>query len=144
MKNRSNARSLLLTAVLLVVLTVLMVVKCLYPAVILPKLNIPNMVLLSLIALLAETLFFSGESLWLWDGLLAAVAFGLLPAAAGFVLWQECWKYALVGGVTFTLTALAMDGVRQRIASGVRGKAALGATALGIYLAAQCFTGILL
>lgn len=145
MKNMKNIRSILLAAVVFTVLAVMMVVKAFYPAVILPQLNIPNVVLLSLAALLMESwLCPEGENCWICNLVLAVLTFGLLPAVAGFVAWQDCWKLALVGGAGFTLTALAMDSVRDRLSSGPQAKGALVATALGVYLASQCFAGILL
>lgn len=145
MKKVKNLRMVLLTAVLLGLLMVMMVVKACYPAVILPMLNIPNMVLISVVVLLLENrLDPLAESNWWCNLLLAVLAFGLLPLMAGVTSLLDFWKVGLVGGGVFTLTALAMDSVRERLASGTKTGGALLVTALGIYLAAQCFSGILL
>lgn len=145
MKKMKNFRNVLLAAVLMVVLTVALVVKALYPTVILPRLNIPNIVLLSLIVLLLESwLYPQGGNCWVCTLVLAVLSFGLLPFAAGVAELQGIWKLGLVGGAVFTLIALAMDSVRERLASGPQAKGALMATALGVYLASQCFAGILL
>lgn len=145
MKNMKNFRSVLLAAVLLVILGIMMVVKAFYPQVILPKLNIPNIVLLSLAALLLECwLCPQGENCWICMMVFGVLSFGLLPLAAGVADLHGFWKLGLVGGAVFTLTALAMDSVRDRLASGPKAKGALVATALGVYLASQCFAGILL
>lgn len=145
MKNVKNARSILLTVVLFGTLALALVIKTFYPAVILPPMNIPNLVLLSLVALLLEECFAPSQNHCIvWDFLSATLSFGLLPPACGFSSPQSFWKLGLIGGAVFALTALAMDSVRDRLISGPRAKGALVATAFGIYLAAQCFTGILL
>lgn len=145
MKNVKNMRNIVLAAVLLVAMAVIMVVKTFYPTVIFPRLNIPNMVLLSLAAwLLANRLGLQGENCWICTAVLSALSFALLPAAAGLVEWGVCWKVGVIGGAVFTLTALAMDSVQERIASGPKAPGALLATALGVYMASQCFAGILL
>lgn len=145
MKKMKTFRSVLLAAVLLGVLAVQLLVKTFYPTVISPALNIPNMVLLSLVALLLEGWLCPGaENSWICTPVFAVLSFGLLPLAAGVADLQDFWKIGLVGGVVFTLTALAMDSVRDRLSSGPQAKGALVATALGVYLASQCFAGILL
>lgn len=145
MKNTKNFRNILLVAVLMVVLAVVQVVKTFYPSVIMPRLNIPNIVFLSLLVLLLESwLCPQGETCWVCTLVLSILSFSLLPLAAGMVELHDFWKLGLVGGSIFTLTALAMDSVRDRLSSGPWAKGALVATALGIYLASQCFAGILL
>lgn len=145
MKKVKNLRNILLVAVVFTVLAVKMVVQSFYPTVNFPALNIPNLVALSLLTLLLEAwLKPNGENCWICNGTLAALTFALLPLAAGVTDVSDFWKPGLVGGVVFLLTSLAMDSVRDRISSGPPAKGALLATALGVYLASQCFTGILL
>lgn len=145
MKKLKNLRNVLLAAVLFAVLAVMMVVKTFYPTVIFPVLNIPNMVLLSLAAVLLEGWINpQAENCWICNLILSVLTFALLPLAAGYADLSAFWKLGSVGGTVFTLTALALDCVRERIASGPKAKGALIATALGVYLASQCFAGILL
>lgn len=145
MKKMKNFRNISLAFVLLAVLAVTMVVKAFYPTVNVPQLNIPNMVLISLVAVLLEMWLAAPEkNCWICNCILAVLTFGLLPLAAGFADLNSFWKLGLVGGAVFTLTGLAMDSVRDRLASGPEAKGALMATAFGVYLASQCFAGILL
>ena len=145
MKKNPFVLNILLTAVLFGAMAVCMVVRALYPAVNLPSLDIPNMVLLSLIALLLHHLL-GGEEVTCWacSAVLAVAAFALLPLMAGFACWHTFWEYGLVGGTVFTVTGLLFSSVRQRIASGVEARGALVATAFGIYLAAQAFAAMVL
>lgn len=56
----------------------------------------------------------------------------------------ECWKLALVGGIVFTAVTWLFSSMVNRLASGAQAKAAPILSALGLYLAVQCFAGILL
>lgn len=145
MKKNGYLLSTLLVAVLFAALAAAMLVQVFLPAAIIPPLNIPNIVLLSLIALVLEHFFVpNAKRCWVCVGLLAVATFCLLPLMAGFACVHTFWRVGIIGGVVFTLTAMAFTSVTQRLASGYKAKAALIVTAFGIYLAAQCFAGILL
>lgn len=75
--------------------------------------------------------------------MLAALAFGILPLAAGFAVVKEALKLALLGAVVFTACAWIFDSMEDRLTSGPAAKAAPVLSVLVLYLAAQCFTGIL-
>ena len=144
MKDNRNFRGIALTAVVCLALAACVVTRAFAPVAVLPQLNIPNMVLLSLAALLAE-FYLAGEGKCsVLTFLFAALAFGVLPLAAGLAEAMEAVKLAVIGGVVFTLTAWIFDSVRDRLSTGPAAKAAPVFSALGIYLAAQCFSGILL
>ena len=135
----------MLIAVLFVALLAGMLVQLFQPAAILPPLNIPNMVLLSVVALLLEHFLSKGNArCYVCVVLFGIVAFALLPLMAGFACVHDFWKYGLVGGVTFTLTTYLFTSATMRLKTGPKAPAALVLTCLGIYLASQCFTGILL
>ena len=134
-----------LVAVLFVVLAAGMLAQIFIPAIILPPLNIPNMVLLSLIALLLERLISKDNPrCYVCVILFGAAAFGLLPLMAGFTCVHEFWKLSLVGGIVFAVTTYLFSSATQRLRSGPKAPLALLITCLGIYLAAQSLTGILL
>ena len=145
MKNNRYFLSTLLVAVLFVTFCVAVVLRALVPAIILPTLNIPNMVLLGLIALLLE-FFIAGDNprCYLCVFSFSAAAFALLPLMAGIACQHDFWKYGLIGGVTFTLVTFLFTSAAQRLRTGRRTKLAMTITAFGIYLAFQCFVGILL
>ena len=145
MKKNTYLLNILLIAVLFAVLAAMMVVRALLPQVILPPINIPNMVVVSLAALLLEYFIApNNKRCWICTVVLAVVSFGVLPLMAGFSCIHTFWKLGLIGGGVFSLTALMFTSVCQRVSSGPKAKGAVVITALGIYLAAQCFTGILL
>ena len=134
-----------LAAVVGLALLVCVLLRAFAPAVILPRLNIPNLVLLSLAALLPDHyLAKHAKRNWLWIPVLSALTFGLLPFAAFFAGILEAGKLALIGGVVFTVCAWIFTSVQERLSSGPAAKAAPVLSALGLYLAAQCFAGILL
>ena len=145
MKNRKYTSNLALPVVLGIFLLVCVFVRTLNPMAVLPKLDIPMVVALSLAALLAAH-YLSSER----DGcdvislLLAALTFGLLPYVSGFATVEAALKLALAGGIAFFVTAWLFDEMMERLSSGPVAKAAPVFSALGLYLAAQCFAGMIL
>ena len=144
MKDHRYFRNIALTVVLGLALAVCMVIRAMAPMAVLPQLDVPNVVLLSMIALLAE-FYIAGEGkCGALTFLFSAVAFGVLPLVAGSVEAMEAVKLAVIGGVIFTLCAWLFDSVCDRLTTGPAAKAAPIFSALGIYLAAQCFAGMIL
>lgn len=134
-----------LAAVVGIALLIAVLVRTFAPAAILPRLNIPNLVLLSLLALLADYYVTGGKKrCYLWGLLLSGVTFGLLPLAAFFVSGLEALKLGIIGGIVFAVCTWLFSSIRERLSSGPVAKAAPVLSALGLYLAAQCFAGILL
>ena len=85
MKNNKYFLNTLLVGVLFAVMAVFMVLRAVQPPVILPPLNIPNMVLVSLVVLLLEHYLAPGnDRCYICIPVLAALTFGLLPLMAGF------------------------------------------------------------
>lgn len=145
MKNNKYLLNTLLAAVVFAACAVGLLIRVWSPAAVLPPLNIPNMVLLSLLALLGEQLLTRGNSrCYLCIPLLGAVTFGVLPLMAGFACVHDFWKYGLVGGAVFTVVTFVFSSAVDRLSTGPKASAALVMTALGIWLAAQSFAGILL
>ena len=145
MKNNKFLLPMMLIAVLFAALLCGMLMQIFIPAVILPPLNIPNMVLLSVVALLADHLFTKGSQRnYVWVALFGVAAFALLPLMAGFACVHTFWKYGVVGGITFTITTFLFSSAAQRLRTGPKAPAAVILTGLGIYLAAQCLAGIIL
>ena len=145
MKKTIYLLPVVLTALLFVVMLAGMLVQVFVPTAILPPLNIPNMVLLSLVTLLVEH-FLSKESprCYVCVVLFGVAAFAALPLMAGFACVHDFWKIGLVGGMTFALTTCLFTSAVKRLKTGPKAPAALVLTCLGIYLASQCFAGILL
>lgn len=145
MKNNKYFLNTLLVGVLFAVMAVFMVLRAVQPPVVLPPLNIPNMVLVSLVALLLEHYLAPGnDRCYICIPVLAALTFGLLPLMAGFACQHTFWKLGLVGGAVFTVTTFLFTSMTDRLLSGPKAFAAPFASAAGLYLAAQCFAGIIL
>ena len=73
----------------------------------------------------------------------AAIVFGLLPYAAGFTAALDAVKLAILGSLVFTAITWLFDSIQDRLASYPLGRTSPFFSALGLYLAAQCFGGIL-
>lgn len=145
MKNKTYILNTLLAAVLGSVLMIAVFVRTFAPAVIIPQLNIPNMVLISLLALLLDHyLAPEAKRCYICIPVFSAVTFGLLPYAACFVAVQEALKLGLVGGIVFTATTWLFTSIQDRLSSGPAAKASAFFSAVSLYMAAQCFAGMLL
>jgi len=145
MKASKYLLNALLAAVLCAALLAVLLVNTFAPELLLPKLDIPNIVLLSLLALLLEYFVAPGaERCYICIPLLALVSFALLPLAAGMAAGAELLKLAVVGAVVFTATTWLFTSALDRISSGKPGKLAAVVSAFVLYLAAQGFCGILL
>ena len=145
MKDKAFRLNSILTIVLGIVLLAGILVCVFAPIVMLPDLDIPNMVLISLLALLADHYLSKDHTRhYVWMLVLAVLTFGLLPWASGFVSGTTVLKTAIVGGVVFTAVAWMFSSVQDRIQSGKSSKVTLLVCAMGIYFAAQCFAGMIL
>ena len=145
MKNNKYMLNTLLAVVVLLAAATMMVLRLIQPAVILPSVSIPNLVLVSLVALLADHyLAPKATRCYICIPVLAAVTFGLLPFAAGIITADEIWKVALAGAVVFTVVTFLVTSMADRLASGPKARAAALMSAFGLYLAAQCFSGMIL
>ena len=145
MKNNKYMLNTLLALVVFLAAGTMMILRTIQPAVILPQVNIPNLVLVSLVALLADYyLAPKATRCYICIPLLAAVTFGLLPFAACFVGALEALKLAVVGAVVFTLVTWLYSTIQDRLSSGPAAKLAPIFSALGLYLAFQAFAGMIL
>ena len=145
MKNKTYLLNTLFAAVLGTVLLVCIFVRTFAPAVILPEWNIPNLVLVSLLALLLDHYIAPGaKRCYICIPVFSAIACGLLTWAGGFIAANLIFKYAVSGGIVFTATTWLYSSIQDRLSSGPAAKAAPIMGALGLYWAAQCFYGIFL
>ena len=116
------------------------------PASVLLVLNIPNLLTLCVIALVLEHYLGkpSGKPCLICGALLAAATFALLPLAAGMATVESIWPVALLGCVIYAASKWLFDSVAQRLSSGPAGKLAAAITGMGMFLAGQAFSGMLL
>ena len=145
MKNNKILLPVILVAVLFVALLTCLLVRVWLPAAIIPPLNIPNMVLLSVVALLIEHFLAQGNPRCYWiTATFGLLSFGILPLMAGFACVHTFWKFGLIGGCVFAITTFLFTSATQRLLTGPKARLAVVLTGIGIWLAAQCFAGILL
>lgn len=145
MKNKMYTLNTLLAVVVGVALLVCVIVRAVAPMIILPELTIPNMVLLSLVALVADYYIAPGaKRCYICIPVFSFLTFGLLPFAACFVGALEALKLAVAGAVVFTVVTWIFSSMADRMATGPAAKAAPVISALGLYLAVQCFMGLIL
>lgn len=145
MKDKTFFINTILAIVLGILLLAGVAVRVFMPVVIMPELDIPNLVLVSLIALVVEHYLMSERTRsYGWIFTLSCITFGVLPWAAGFVAGGEIVKTAIIGGVVFTAVTWIFSSMQDRIQSGKSSKLTVIVCAFGIYLAAQCFAGMIL
>ena len=145
MKNKTYLLNILLAGVLGIALLIAVAVRTFAPNVIIPALDIPNLTLISLVALVLDYyLAPKAKRCYLCMALYALLTFGLFPWAAAFVAPMQAVKLALVGMVVFLATAWMFTSIRDRLSSGPKARAAAVVSAFGIYLAVQGFATMLL
>lgn len=119
-------------------------VRTFTPAALIPELDIPNMVAISLVALLIDHYVAkNAKRCYICIPAFSALTFGLLPFCAGFAAGLEAVKLAILGGVVFTATTWLFTSLQDRLHTGPAAKLAPLFSALGLYLAAQCFAGLI-
>ena len=124
-------------------LNTLLAVRTFAPRMILPLPDVPNLVLISLAALLADQYLAPGaKRCYICIPVFSAITFGLLPFAACFVGAGEALKLAVLGAVVFTAVTWLFSSMTDRLSSGPAAKLAPVLSALGLYLASQCFMGL--
>lgn len=142
MNKKTYTLNTLLAATLGAVLLVCVIVRTFWPRMILPVLDIPNMVLVSLAALLLDHYLAPGtERCYICIPVFSAITFGLLPFATCFVGAGEALKLAVLGAAVFTAVTWIFSSMMDRLSSGPAAKFAPFMSALGLYLAVQCFMG---
>ena len=148
MKKNGFTLNLLLCGVTLLGALGMLLTKTFLPAAILPVVNIPLLALLCLLALLLEGYLAPAVRRtwpeWLLATLLATATLSLLPWAVGLVPTAQLPRTALVGAGTFLVFGLLFSSIRERLASGPVHRFAPFLSAGMLYLASQCFAGILL
>ena len=144
MKNKAYLLNTLLAVVVGIALLAIVLVRTFLPQMISPRVSIPNLVLLSLVALVLEHYIAKdADRCYICIPLFAVITFGLLPWVAGYIPAGAIWKLAVGGGVVFTVTTFLFSSICERLSSGPAAKAAPFISGVGLYLAAQCLTGII-
>ena len=143
MEKKSFVLNVLLAVVLGAGLLVGVVWSAYQPNVELSNLDIPAMAALVLIALLIEYLWKGTEKrAWAVQIVLAAVTFAVLPFAAGYV--GAGIKVTVCGTILFVVLTWLFDSMAERMSVTCDCKFAMIPTAFVMYLACQCFMGMIL
>lgn len=125
------------------VLLAFVLVRTFLPNFIIPELDVPHMVAISLIALLADYYLAPGAGrCYICVAVFGGLSFGLLPFAACFVGAMDALKLGALGGVVFTVTTWLFTSIADRLSTGPEAKAAPVMSAFGLYLAVQALMGM--
>lgn len=145
MKKNTYTLNTLLAMVLGATLLAAVLVRTFAPRIIIAELDIPNMVLISLVTLVLDHyLAPDAKRCYVYIPVFSAITFGLLPFAACFVGAVEALKLAVSGGILFTATTWLFSSVQDRLSTGPAAKAAPIVSAFGLYLAIQALMGMIL
>lgn len=145
MKNKSWFLNTVLAILITVGLGIAILVRTFAPVIILPKLSIPSLVLISVLALVLDHYVTSGgKRCYVCVPIFSALSFGLLPFAAGFITPMGILIYGFGGAAVFTVATVLFSMIMDRLSSGPAAKAAPLLSGVGLYLAAQCLMGIII
>ena len=143
MEKKNFVLNVLLAVVLGAGLLVGMVWKAFQPNVVLADLELPAIAALVLIALVIEYLWKGTQKrAWAVQIVLAAITFAVIPFAAGYA--GTGIGLILCGTVMFTALTWIFDSVAERLDVTCDCKCAMIPTAFVMYLAWQCFMGMIL
>ena len=145
MKDKKYTLNTLLAVVVGAFLLGTVIVRAFFPAVILPEANIPNLVLISLVALVLDHyLAPEAKRCYICIPVFSAITFGLFAFLSAYASLGEAVKLAIAGGIVFTATTWVYSAIQERLSSGPAAKASAFFSAVSLYMAAQCFVGIFL
>ena len=145
MKKNTYTLNTVLAMVLGAALLAAVLVRTFAPRIIIVELDVPNMVLISLVALVVDHyLAPNAKRCYICIPVFSALTFGLLPFAACFVGAVEALKLSITGGILFTTMTWLFSSVQDRLSTGPAAKAAPVVSAFGLYLAIQALMGMIL
>ena len=135
--------STFLAFVFTLALLAMVIARALCPVLVFPGFGVPNLVLISLIALLLDHYIVKhAPRCYICIPVFAFLTFAILPFVAGFIQPFEILGLGIRGAVTFTVTTWLFSSMADRIATGPEAKLAPIMSAFGLYLASQCFMGM--
>ena len=121
------------------------IVRAAAPQWILPKLNIPAIAALSLLALVVQHYLAPDVPRhYGLSTLYSAITFALLPWCSAYLPLGDALRAGVVGGATFTAVMWLFTIITRRLDDSDTSPAAPVICAFGLYLAVQGFMGILL
>ena len=143
MKKNTYTLNTVLAVLLGATLLVCVLIRTFAPRIIMPHLDVVNMALISLAALVVDHyLAPDAKRCYICIPVFSAITFGLLPFAACFVGGLEALKLGITGGIVFTVVTWLFSAMMDRISTGPAAKAAPFVSAFGLYLAIQALMGM--
>ena len=132
-----------LAVVFTAALLAMVIARAICPVLIFPGFGVPNLVLISLIALLLDHYIVKdAPRCYICIPVFAFLTFALLPMAAGIIAPANALMLGIKGAVVFTVTTWLFTSMADRISTGPQAKLAPVMSAFGLYLASQCFMGM--
>ena len=145
MRKNDYLANILLAAVLALTVLGFLLARTLFPTVVLPAWNIPNLIIVCMAALVAAAYLNPGARYsWWLSALLAGVTVTALPAVAGLVETAMLWKLAVAGTLVYLGCERIFCSVTDRLSSGPAGKLAILSAGLTMCLLGQIFSGMFL
>ncbi len=144
MKNKSYFIHLSLMIVLSVALISITLVHTFLPQFLIPKATIPNITLISVFALLIDHYVSGGaKRFYPLIAVFSFLSFFLLPYLSNFAPLSQSLKIGLCGMAVFTISSFLFTTAADRLSTGAKARLAPVLTAAFLYLAAQCFEGMI-
>ena len=132
-----------LVTVLTAALLAMLIARAICPVLIFPGFGVPNLVLISLIALVLDHYIVKdAPRCYICIPVFAFLTFALLPLAAGVIAPAHAMMLGIKGCIVFTVTTWLYTSMADRIATGPSARLAPIMSAAGLYLASQCFMGM--
>ena len=140
--NKKYTLNTILPVVLGAYLLVTVIVRTFWPRMILPVLDLSMITAISLVALLIDHYLAPGaERCYICIPVFAAVTFGLLSFGA-YLGIAAAAALAVKGCIVFTAVTWLFSSMVDRLSTGPAAKEAPFVSAMGLYLAVQCFMGM--
>jgi hypothetical protein len=135
---------LILAIVTGVSLLATMLVRAFLPNFILPSFDGMAILAVTLIALVLDSYIAKdGKRIYWFIPVCSALIFGVFPWVACFLPYIDAIKLGILGAVISTVATFVFDIIKNRLSVTPAAKIAPFISGFGIYLAAQCFTGII-
>ena len=135
--------NILLAGILAAVSLGFLIARLVLPMVVLPAWNLPNLIILCVLALVADAYLAEGDQgCWAVKAVLAGITIALLPVAAGLVQASEIWTLLIAGILVFLGCERMFHSILDRLSSGPAGKLAPVSAGLTMCLMGQIFCAI--
>lgn len=144
MKNKPCLLPVSLIIIELIVFLTIILTHTFFPSFVIPKASIPNLTLISVLSLLLDY-FLKGYAKRSYPllAVFSLLSFFLLPLASGYAPLNEAIKLAVAGAVTFLVTTFLFTSAITRLKTGPKAPFAPILTALTLFMASQCFQGMI-